>query len=75
MPNTVINGLVEDQSYTFVWTLSNGVCGDYSSDAVQVTIDVANEVAEAGNNIESCDPNNVFLNAVTAGILILLSWD
>ena len=67
MPNTVINGLVEDQSYTFVWTLSNGVCGDYSSDAVQVTIDVANEVAEAGNNIESCDPNNVFLNAVTAG--------
>ncbi len=65
MPNTIINGLAEDQSYTFVWTLSNGVCGDYSSDAVQVTVDVADAVAEAGDNIESCDPD-IVLNAITA---------
>ncbi len=67
MPNTVINGLAEDQSYTLVWTLSNGVCGDYSSDEVQVTVDVADGIAEAGDNIESCDPDNVLLSAVTAG--------
>ena len=67
MPNTVINGLTDDQSYTLVWTLSNGVCGDYSSDEVQVTVDVANSVAEAGDNIESCDPDNLLLNAVNAG--------
>lgn len=68
MPNTVINGLTEDQSYTLVWTLSNGVCGDYSSDEVQVTIDVASQMAEAGDNIESCNPDNLLLNAVNAGI-------
>ena len=74
MPNTVINGLTEDATYVFAWTLSNGVCGDYSSDQVQVTVDVANEVAEAGDNIESCDPDNLLLNAVNAGVGTQGTW-
>ncbi len=74
MPNTVINGLADNETYVLVWTLSNGICGDYSSDDVLVTVDVANGVAEAGDNIESCNPENLFLNAVSAGAGTQGTW-
>ncbi|MEO0777108.1 MAG: gliding motility-associated C-terminal domain-containing protein [Bacteroidota bacterium] len=55
VPNAVVDGLQSGESYTFVWTLSNGACTDYSADEVSIVINSANEVAEAGLNQALCN--------------------
>ncbi|MEO1624474.1 MAG: gliding motility-associated C-terminal domain-containing protein, partial [Bacteroidota bacterium] len=40
-PDTEINGLESGNSYEFVWTLSEGVCVDFASDVVLVTVNEA----------------------------------
>lgn len=36
--NTVVSGGMIDQTYSLVWTLSNGACTQYSADTVQFTV-------------------------------------
>ncbi|MEM9917472.1 MAG: gliding motility-associated C-terminal domain-containing protein [Bacteroidota bacterium] len=40
-PNTEITGLAVGQSYEFSWTLSEGVCPDFATDIVVVTVNEA----------------------------------
>ncbi len=66
-PSTTATGLQQGQVYTFTWVLSNGNCGDFSSDVVQVTIDVAPpDNAYAGTNILLCNQNSTNLAAFTS---------
>ncbi len=37
-PTTDVTGLVSGNDYIFTWTLSNKGCGDYSTDAVTITV-------------------------------------
>jgi gliding motility-associated-like protein/fimbrial isopeptide formation D2 family protein/uncharacterized repeat protein (TIGR01451 family) len=63
-PTTTVTGLQQGQSYNFTWVLSNGNCGDYSSDVVQINIDVAPpDNAYAGTNILLCNQNSTNLAA------------
>ena len=60
-PNSAIAGMVPGQSYTFMWSLSNGACVNYSTDEVTVTVDNAIAVAAAG-------PDQVLCNQTTASL-------
>ncbi len=61
-PATTVNGLNGGQSYTFRWSLSNGVCTDYTFD--DVVIDVSRvENANAGTDITGCALREVQLGA------------
>lgn len=63
-PSTTVTGLQQGQTYSFTWTLNNGNCGDYSSDVVQVTVDVAPpDNAYAGTDILLCNQNSTNLAA------------
>ncbi len=65
-PNTTVANLPIG-SHTFTWTLSNGVCQNYASDQVTITIsDLPNDIAEAVNNqISLCaDASNGSTNLV-----------
>lgn len=63
-PNTTVTGLQQGNNYLFTWTLSNGNCIDYSTDMVQVNVDVAPpDNAYAGVNILLCNQNTTNLNA------------
>jgi gliding motility-associated-like protein len=63
-PSTTVTGLQQGQVYNFTWVLSNGNCGDYSSDVVQITIDVAPpNNAYAGTDILICNQNSTRLAA------------
>ncbi len=66
-PTTPINGIAAGQNYTFVWTLSNGACGNYSSDEVVVSVDNASAVADAGADIDLCNQSSATLNATPVG--------
>jgi len=37
-PNTAINGMQQNELYTFIWTLSQGTCLDFDVDTVQISI-------------------------------------
>jgi gliding motility-associated-like protein len=37
-PDTKVQGLVPGQVYTFTWSLSSGICEDFSSDEIEVTV-------------------------------------
>lgn len=67
-PNITIDGLLANETYTFSWILSNGICGDYSNDEVTVRIDVQTDVAVAGADMETCDPADVILGATPANV-------
>ena len=73
-PTTPINGITAGQSYTFVWTLSNGACGDYDSDEVVVTVDDASAVANAGADINLCNQSSATLDATGVGTGIVGFW-
>ena len=74
VPNSSVTGLATGNSYTFRWTLSNGACGDYASDDVEVTVNSANQAAEAGTAITICDMGMASLEAVpsSSGNICLL---
>ena len=68
-PFTVVENLVPG-THTFTWTLSNGVCENFSNDQVLITIDnVPNETAQVVDAvIDVCSDNNggiVNLNAIS----------
>ncbi len=58
--------------YTFQWSLSNGVCMNFSTDDVSITAQ-APELAIAGPDIYSCSVTGIHLNA-TQGITTLGKW-
>jgi len=58
-PNTTVSGLlsgVPSAAYEFVWTLSNGACGDFSASTVTMTnYYLPEDDAYAGENFYACD--------------------
>ncbi len=66
-PITTVTGLQQGQNYNFTWVLSNGNCGDYSRDVVQITVDVAPpDNAYAGMDILLCNQNSTNLTAFSS---------
>ena len=69
-PQTSITGLRPGSTYTFFWTLSNGVCGDYSATRLIVDVGVTGTIAKVCNPlVEECEGSEVNLcaNPVPAG--------
>ncbi|MFK7806432.1 MAG: gliding motility-associated C-terminal domain-containing protein [Saprospiraceae bacterium] len=66
-PTTPLSGLTANNAYTFLWTLSNGACGDYDSDEVVVTVSEGSEAAVAGPDQELCNQTTATLSATAAG--------
>ena len=69
-PQTSISGLRPGSTYTFFWTLSNGVCGEYSATRLIVDVGVTGAIAKVCNPlIEECEGSEVNLcaNPVPAG--------
>jgi gliding motility-associated-like protein/fimbrial isopeptide formation D2 family protein/uncharacterized repeat protein (TIGR01451 family) len=63
-PNTTVTGLLQGNNYSFTWTLSNGNCVNYSTDMIQINVDVAPpDHAYAGVNILLCNQNTANLDA------------
>jgi len=63
-PNSSVTGLVGGSSYTFTWTISNGVCGNLSSDDVTVSVTpTSTDIAEAGANQTLCEMTMANLSA------------
>ncbi len=73
-PNTSVTGMMSGSAYTFRWTLSNGACGDYSSDDVDVIVNSANQTAEAGNIVAACNAGTINLEAVPANTGNVGTW-
>ena len=65
--NTIISGLTDGADYTFIWTLSNGACGAYSSDELAISVNQIGTQADAGLNISICNDNSATLSAIAAG--------
>lgn len=64
-PSTGLTGLQAGNSYQFVWTLSNGACGDYSSDTVIVALTAApNQIVDAGPDRVICAEDTIQLAAL-----------
>ncbi len=63
--NTMASDLVAGQ-YVFAWTLSAGICGDFSSATVTVNVDEIpdNQVADAGADQNICTVNSFNLEAI-----------
>jgi gliding motility-associated-like protein len=58
-----LSGLMAGNAYTFVWELTNGSCGVYTSDTVIITIDgIPSDQADAGPDV-TCSPDTVNLAA------------
>jgi gliding motility-associated-like protein len=62
---TTITGLNNAGSYSFVWTIVNGVC--ISTDTITITVDSL-EVALAGTDLAMCDTFDTALSANTPSI-------
>jgi gliding motility-associated-like protein len=61
-PKTQVTNLATDTTYIFRWTLSNGVCTNYSFD--DVTIKISSQSAiNAGEEILACASTEIRLNA------------
>lgn len=58
--------------YTFVWSLSNGECRNFSSDTVEITAQFPEE-ADAGEDQYVCDPTGIQLHA-TQGVNTQGQW-
>lgn len=67
MAVTTVQGLIPGETYEFVWTLSNGACTNYSSDEVEILVDIL-EVAEAGVPFDTCAVTSVLLDAVQPAV-------
>ena len=67
MPNTTVSGLAAGITYTFTWSLSNGACINYSSDHLDVFVDIV-EQAFAGYDIDTCEINSILLNAAAPSL-------
>lgn len=69
-PTTSITGLRLGSNHTFLWTLSNGACGNYSATTVEVTVGFTQAVAQVCSPlIEVCEDNtlNLCANPVPSG--------
>ncbi len=69
-PQTNISGLTPGDTYTFFWTLSNGVCGDYSATRLIVDVGITSAIAKVCTPvIEECEGETVNLcaNPVPSG--------
>ncbi|MFT4666295.1 MAG: gliding motility-associated-like protein [Polaribacter sp.] len=73
-PTTPLSGLVSGNSYTFLWTLSNGACMGYDSDEVIVNVDSDSEAAFAGTDMNLCNQTSANLTATAAGTGITGVW-
>lgn len=62
MPSTTATGLAPGVYYTFTWSLSNGACLNYSSDNMEVFVDLV-EQAFAGFDVDTCEISSILLNA------------
>ena len=72
--NTSISGMIPGQSYTFMWSLSNGACVNYSTDEVVINVDNAIAVADAGPDQVLCNPTNISLAGNLPGTGITGTW-
>jgi gliding motility-associated-like protein len=60
---STITGLIPGNAYTFIWELTNGLCGVYTSDTVIITIDaIPSDQADAGPDV-ICSPDTINLAA------------
>jgi gliding motility-associated-like protein len=59
---TTAAGFTVGVPYVFEWTLSNGVCENYSSDTTGVFVNIV-EFADAGESVSVCNETEVQLNA------------
>lgn len=71
-PNASFNGGAANTLYTFVWSLSNGACMNFSSDMVQITAQDP-EPAIGGDDIYSCELTGIQLHA-TQGTTVQGKW-
>ena len=60
---TTAAGFTPGVPYLFQWTLSNGVCEDYSFDTTSVFVNIV-EFADAGSSFDVCNETAVQLNAI-----------
>lgn len=68
-PATNLTGLIPGNSYTFVWTFDNGACGIHSTDTIDISVAIAPSIpALAGNNIITCTPDTLSLNAINPSV-------
>lgn len=65
-PTTPLSGLTPGSTYTFLWTLSNGACGEYDSDEVVVSVNADTESAFAGVDLNICNQTSAALTATAA---------
>jgi gliding motility-associated-like protein len=65
-PTTPLSGLTAGNSYTFLWTLSNGACGAYDSDDVVIAVNSNAAVAVAGTDQSLCNQTGTTLSATAA---------
>jgi len=72
--NSKIENLTTGESYQFSWTLSNGVCGAYSIDTVNVTIGSSSQVAMAMDSVAVCDSSSINLQATPAQMGVIGTW-
>jgi len=62
-PLSSVTGLLPGNSYSFVWELTNGLCGVHARDTVVINVDfIPDFIAEAGEDI-TCSPDTLFLEA------------
>ncbi len=65
-PNAIIGNLRPNQSYVFMWSLSNSVCADFDVDTITVTVSrLPNDVANAGDDLVFCGTGSIFVEATT----------
>jgi gliding motility-associated-like protein len=67
-PTTPLSGLAAGNSYTFLWTLSNGACGAYDSDDVVITVNSNAQIAIAGTDQSLCNQTSTTLSATAASV-------
>ena len=69
-PETMVNGLLPGSTYTFFWTLSNGICGDYSSTRLVADVGLTGSIAKVCTPVvEECEGSiiNLCANPVPTG--------
>lgn len=61
---TSVTGISGANTYTFIWVLNNGACGDFARDTVRVVNSIIpNETAFAGQNVVVCNGDFAALSA------------
>jgi gliding motility-associated-like protein len=71
-PKTTVNGIQTGATYTLRWVLSNGACGDYSSDEVLVISNVT--VQAQADSLNLCNVTSGSLNAKPAPAGSVGTW-